>query len=58
MVKHLRQRRKMTQAQLAEKAGIHRIYVAHFEAATKMPSLATLERLAKALGVKVGKLLD
>jgi transcriptional regulator with XRE-family HTH domain len=58
MVKHLRQRRKMTQAQLAEKAGIHRIYVAHIEAATKTPSLAMLERLAKALGVKVGKLLD
>jgi transcriptional regulator with XRE-family HTH domain len=58
MVKHLRQRRKMTQAQLAEEAGIHRIYVAQIEAATKTPSLATLERLAKALGVKVGKLLD
>ena len=56
MVKHLRQRRKMTQAQLAEKAGIHRIYAAQIEAATKTPSLATLERLA--LGVKVGKLLD
>jgi transcriptional regulator with XRE-family HTH domain len=48
----------MTQAQLAERADVHRIYVAQIEAGTKVPSIATLEKLAKALGVKVGRLLE
>ena len=38
----------MTQAQLAKRAGVHRIYVAQIEGETKVPSLATLEKLAKA----------
>ena len=54
----IRKRRKMTQAQLAKRAGVHRIYVAQIEGQTKVPSLATLEKLAKALNVKVGRLLE
>jgi transcriptional regulator with XRE-family HTH domain len=57
-IKQLRQRRKMTQAQLAKRADVHRIYIAQIEAATKVPSLGTLEKIAKALGVKVGRLLE
>ncbi|MGH3118980.1 MAG: helix-turn-helix domain-containing protein [Gaiellales bacterium] len=49
---------KMTQAQLAEKAGVHRIYIAQIEAGTKVPSIATLEKVAKVLGVPVGRLLE
>jgi len=48
----------MTQAKLAELAGVHRIYIAQIEAATKVPSLKTLEKIADALGVKVGRLLE
>jgi len=48
----------MTQAQLAKRAGVHRIYVAQIEGQTKVPSLATLGKLAKALNVKVGRLLE
>jgi transcriptional regulator with XRE-family HTH domain len=48
----------MTQAKLAELVGVHRIYIAQIEGQTKVPSLATLEKLAKALGVKVGRLLE
>jgi transcriptional regulator with XRE-family HTH domain len=33
-------------------------YVAQIEGQTKVPSLATLEKLAKALNVKVGRLLE
>ena len=54
----IRKRRKMTQAQLAKRAGVHRIYVAQIEGQTKVPSLATLEKLAKALNVKIGRLLE
>ena len=53
-----RKRRKMTQAALAQKVGVHRIYLAQIEGGTKIPSLATLDKLAKALGVKAGRLLE
>jgi hypothetical protein len=36
---------------------VHRVY-AQIEGQTKVPSIATLERIAKALGVKVGRLLE
>jgi transcriptional regulator with XRE-family HTH domain len=58
MIALIRKRRKMTQAQLAKRAGVHRIYVAQIEGQTKVPSLATLEKLAKALNVKIGRLLE
>ena len=57
-LKQLRKDRHLTQAALAEKVKIHRVYLAHLEAGTKTPSLGTLERLAKALGVPVAELLE
>jgi XRE family transcriptional regulator, regulator of sulfur utilization len=57
-IKRLRERRGMTQETLAKLAGVHRVYVAQIEGQTKVPSIATLEKLAKALGVKVGRLLE
>jgi transcriptional regulator with XRE-family HTH domain len=57
-LKRLREKRGFTQAALASRADLHRVYVAQIEAQTKVPSLAALERLAKALGVPVTKLLD
>ncbi len=56
-LKRLRQQRGWTQEELARKVGVHRVYVAQMEAATKSPSLRTLEKLAKALRVKVSTLL-
>jgi transcriptional regulator with XRE-family HTH domain len=57
-IKSLRERRGMTQAQLAEKAGVSRTYLARLETARQDPTLSTLEKLAKALGVKVGRLVE
>ena len=57
-IKRLRERRGLTQAALAKAAGVHRVYVAQIEGQTKVPSIATLEKLAKALKVKVGRLLE
>ena len=51
-IKTLRARRRMTQEQLAAKAGIHRVYLARIETARQEPTLTMLERLAKALRVK------
>ncbi len=57
-LKRLRTARRLTQEQLASKAGFHRVYLAQIEAGTKTPSLGALERLAKALKVKVAELLE
>ena len=56
-IKRLRDDRNLTQADLARKAKVHRVYVAQIEARTKTPSLAVLERIAKALRVPVTELL-
>ncbi len=56
-VKRIRNERRLTQQTLADKAKIHRVYLAQIEGATRAPSLEMLERLAKALKVEVGDLL-
>ena len=56
-VKRVRLARALTQAALAAKAGIHPIYLAHIEGGTKIPSIPTLEKIAKALKVPAGDLL-
>jgi transcriptional regulator with XRE-family HTH domain len=57
-IRRLRTRKKLTQAQLAAQVPCHRIYLAQIEAGTKTPSIATLEKIAKALRVKVARLLE
>ena len=57
-LKRLRAQRKLSQAGLAEKAGLSREYVARLELGQQDPTLGTLEKLAKALKVKVGRLLE
>ena len=57
-LKALRDRKGLTQVQLAEKSGVSRTYLARLESGRQDPTLSTLEKLAKALGVKVGRLLE
>jgi transcriptional regulator with XRE-family HTH domain len=57
-VKQHRDRRKLTQEALAERAGISRTYLARLETGKHDPTASVLEKLAKALGVKVGRLLE
>ena len=57
-LKTLRERRGMTQEQLAEKSGVSRTYLARLETGRQDPTLSTLEKLAKALKVKVAKLIE
>ena len=56
-VKEWRERRGMTEKQLATKAGISRGYLARLETARQDPKLSTLEKLAKTLKVDSAKLL-
>jgi transcriptional regulator with XRE-family HTH domain len=57
-VKRFRRARGWTQQSLADRVSTSRIYVAQIEAARKEVSLEMLARLARALRVKPGALLD
>jgi transcriptional regulator with XRE-family HTH domain len=48
----------MTQAHLGEKTGVSQQYVAMLEKGERTPSLAMLKKLARALEVEVGELLE
>jgi transcriptional regulator with XRE-family HTH domain len=54
----LRNKRGLSQRELAERSGVSREYIARLETARQDPTLSTLEKLAKALGVKVARLLE
>jgi transcriptional regulator with XRE-family HTH domain len=59
VVKKLREDQGLTQAALAKRAGVTEAYVSMIESGVrKNPSLPTLKRLARALGVPVGELLE
>lgn len=48
----------MTQERLAEAAGFHPTFVSNLERGYRMPTLGTLVRVAEALEVRLGELLD
>ena len=52
-----RQARGMTQEQLAEASGVHRVTIARIETGEVSPKAETLKRLADALGVLVDDLM-
>jgi transcriptional regulator with XRE-family HTH domain len=53
-----RKRKGLTQGQLAERMGTSIRMVSYFERQMKNPEVATLEKLAQALGVQPGELLN
>jgi transcriptional regulator with XRE-family HTH domain len=57
-VRRLRLRAGLSQAQLAEKMGVDRAYISGLEQAVRNPTIVTLWHIAKALGVRVGALLE
>ena len=52
-VRHRREQLGITQAQLAERAGLQQPAVARFETGGTMPTIPMLERLADALGLRL-----
>jgi len=54
----LRKEAGMSQEVFADHAGIHRTYISDIERAVRNPTITVVERLAKALKVKPGRLLD
>jgi transcriptional regulator with XRE-family HTH domain len=58
-VKQLRALRGLTQAALAQRAKVSQAFIAQLETGVEdNPTLITLRRLAKALKVTVGELVD
>jgi transcriptional regulator with XRE-family HTH domain len=57
-LRKIRTDRGMTQETLARRARISRVYVVEIEGGRRDPSLSIVVRLAKALKVKVGDLVD
>jgi UDP-N-acetylglucosamine 1-carboxyvinyltransferase len=57
-IKRARHGRGWTQQVLADRVGTSRFYLAQLEAGSKQCSLEMLDRVAKALRVKVARLLE
>ena len=57
-IRRLRKAKGMSQAALAQRAHLTRVYITRLEAGQQDPSLSTINALAKALGVPVTALLE
>jgi transcriptional regulator with XRE-family HTH domain len=55
-VRRQREARDLTQEVLAEKANLHPTYISGIECGVRNPSLLSIARVAKALGVTVSQL--
>ena len=56
-VREERIKKKLSQEQLAEKAGVHRTYIGMIERAEKNITLKNIDRIAKALRVSISHLM-
>ncbi len=56
-LKRIRTAKKMSQGAIARKLEVHRAYVSGIENGKRNPTLATIDKLAKALNVSVDELL-
>ncbi|MGM9747788.1 MAG: helix-turn-helix domain-containing protein [Candidatus Cryptobacteroides sp.] len=57
-VQKYRKAQKLSQEKLAELAGVHRTYIGMIERAEKNITLCNMEKIAKALQVKIQDLLQ
>ena len=57
-VQRLRNEKGWSQEELADRAGLHRTYVSGVERGVRNPTLSVLEKLAGALDLRLGALLD
>jgi len=58
LVTRHRKKSGLSQEQLAEKANVHRTYIGMIERAEKNITLANIEKIAKALKIKISDLIN
>ena len=57
-IKRERTAKGWSQEEFADQSGLHRTYVSGMERGVRNPTATVLEKVAKALGVSLGRLLD
>ncbi|WP_461536016.1 helix-turn-helix domain-containing protein [Spongorhabdus nitratireducens] len=57
-LREIRQEQCLTQEELAHRAGLNRTYIGDIERGEKNITLASMEKLAKALGIKLRDFFD
>lgn len=57
VVKELREKRKLSKAALAKKAGLHQTYIGLLESGQRSPNLDTAKAIADALEISLAKLI-
>lgn len=57
-LREVRKSKKLTQQELADKAGLHLTYVGHLELGKYHPTVFVMWKIAKALGVSIKELTD
>jgi len=56
-LKRIRTKKKMSQGDIARALDVHRAYISGIENGKRNPTLATIQKLANALGVSADELL-
>lgn len=56
-LKRIRTKKKMSQGDIARALEVHRAYISGIESGKRNPTLATIQKLADALGVSADELL-
>ena len=57
-LRRLRRERMLSQEKLGFEVDLHRTYISDIERGNRNPSISAIEKIAKALGVSCGQLLD
>lgn len=57
-LRQLRREKSWSQEAFADEAGLHRTYISDLERGARNPTITVVEKLAAALGVTPGRLLD
>lgn len=57
-LRKLREEQGLSQEAFAEEAGLHRTYVSDIERGVRNPTIMVVDRIARALRVPPGRLLD
>lgn len=57
-IRRFRETQKLSQEELAYRAGVHRTYLGGIERGERNPSLKNLAAIAKALNVRLANLVD